>query len=46
MNQLFTMHSRSQNGDKFPLFIVPNQLVGAPSGTDVTIDCHTEAHPR
>ncbi|CRK87168.1 CLUMA_CG000976, isoform A [Clunio marinus] len=24
----------------------PNQLVGAPSGTDVTIDCHTEAHPR
>lgn len=25
---------------------VPNQLVGAPSGTDVTIDCHTEAHPR
>jgi hypothetical protein len=28
------------------MFIVPNQLVGAPSGTDVTIDCHTEAHPR
>lgn len=25
---------------------VPNQLVGAPCGTDVTIDCHTEAHPR
>lgn len=25
---------------------VPNQLVGAPAGTDVTIDCHTEAHPR
>ncbi|EDX09314.1 GD13887 [Drosophila simulans] len=25
---------------------VPNQLVGAPSGTDVTIDCHTEAHPK
>lgn len=25
---------------------VPNQLVGAPSGTDVTIDCHTEAYPR
>ncbi|VVC92393.1 unnamed protein product [Leptidea sinapis] len=21
-------------------------LVGAPSGTDVTVDCHTEAHPR
>lgn len=25
---------------------VPNQLVGAPSITDVTIDCHTEAYPR
>ncbi|XP_051861177.1 uncharacterized protein LOC117572509 isoform X6 [Drosophila albomicans] len=25
---------------------VPNQLVGAPAGTDVTIDCHTEAHPK
>lgn len=25
---------------------VPNQLVGAPAGTEVTIDCHTEAYPR
>ncbi|CAB3363422.1 Hypothetical predicted protein [Cloeon dipterum] len=25
---------------------VPNQLVGAPAGTDVTIECHTEAFPR
>ncbi|GBP52068.1 Lachesin [Eumeta japonica] len=25
---------------------VPNQLVGAPAGTDVTVECHTEAHPR
>jgi Immunoglobulin domain len=25
---------------------VPNQLVGAPAGTDVTIECHTEAYPR
>lgn len=25
---------------------VPNQLVGAPAGTNVTIDCHTEAYPR
>lgn len=25
---------------------VPNQLVGAPAGTDVTIDCNTEAHPK
>lgn len=25
---------------------MPNQLVGAPAGTNVTIDCHTEAHPR
>lgn len=29
-----------------PMIWVPNQLVGAPGGTDVTIDCHTEAHPR
>ncbi|RZF44185.1 hypothetical protein LSTR_LSTR003825 [Laodelphax striatellus] len=29
-----------------PMIWVPNQLVGAPSGTDVTIDCHTEAFPR
>nr|XP_012141765.1 PREDICTED: lachesin isoform X2 [Megachile rotundata]XP_012141766.1 PREDICTED: lachesin isoform X2 [Megachile rotundata] len=29
-----------------PLIFVPNQLVGAPSGTNVTIDCHTEAYPR
>lgn len=25
---------------------VPNQLVGAPAGTHVTIDCNTEAFPR
>lgn len=25
---------------------VPNQLVGAPAGTNVTIDCNTEAYPR
>ncbi|KAL1122099.1 hypothetical protein AAG570_003505 [Ranatra chinensis] len=25
---------------------VPNQLVGAPAGTDVTIECNTEAYPR
>ncbi|XP_039278189.1 lachesin-like [Nilaparvata lugens] len=29
-----------------PMIWVPNQLVGAPSGTDVTLDCHTEAYPR
>ncbi|XP_012141765.2 lachesin isoform X2 [Megachile rotundata] len=29
-----------------PLIFVPNQLVGAPAGTNVTIDCHTEAYPR
>lgn len=29
-----------------PMIFVPNQLVGAPSGTDVTIDCNTEAHPK
>ncbi|XP_024942432.1 lachesin isoform X2 [Cephus cinctus] len=29
-----------------PMIWVPNQLVGAPADTNVTIDCHTEAHPR
>lgn len=29
-----------------PMIFVPNQLVGAPSGTDVTIDCNTESHPK
>ncbi|XP_037039656.1 lachesin [Bradysia coprophila] len=29
-----------------PMIWVPNQLVGAPTGTDVTIDCNTEAHPK
>lgn len=29
-----------------PMIWVPNQLVGAPSGTDVTIDCQTEAYPK
>lgn len=28
------------------MIFVPNQLVGAPIGTDATIDCHTEAYPR
>ncbi|XP_073972765.1 lachesin-like isoform X2 [Rhodnius prolixus] len=29
-----------------PMIWVPNQLVGAPAGTDVTIECNTEAYPR
>ncbi|XP_066258932.1 lachesin-like isoform X2 [Euwallacea similis] len=29
-----------------PMIWVPNQLVGAPAGTDVTLDCHTEAYPK
>lgn len=29
-----------------PMIWVPNQLVGAPAGTNVTVDCHTEAFPR
>lgn len=28
------------------MIFVPNQLVGAPTGTNVTIDCHTESYPR
>ncbi|XP_059616919.1 lachesin [Phlebotomus argentipes] len=29
-----------------PVIQVPNQLVGAPLGTDVTIECHVEASPK
>ncbi|CAB0001465.1 unnamed protein product, partial [Nesidiocoris tenuis] len=29
-----------------PMIWVPNQLVGAPPGTDVTIECNTEAYPK
>uniref|UniRef100_A0A8D8VHE0 Lachesin n=2 Tax=Cacopsylla melanoneura TaxID=428564 RepID=A0A8D8VHE0_9HEMI len=29
-----------------PMIWVPNQLVGAPLSTDVTVDCQIEAHPR
>lgn len=29
-----------------PSLVVTNQLVGAPLGTDVTIDCLIEAYPR
>lgn len=33
--------------DFWPFFWqVPNQLVGAPKGTNVTLECHTEAFPR
>lgn len=34
---LFTVH---------PVIQVPNQLVGAPLGTDVQIECHVEASPK
>ena len=29
-----------------PVIMVPNQLVGAPLGTDVTLECLVEASPR
>lgn len=29
-----------------PVIQVPNQLVGAPTGTDVTLECYVEASPR
>lgn len=28
------------------MIVVSNQLVGAPVGTDVSIDCHVETYPR
>lgn len=29
-----------------PMIWIPNQLIGAPLGTDVTLDCNLESHPR
>lgn len=28
-----------------PMLSIPHQLVGAPLGFDVKLECHTEAHP-
>jgi len=28
-----------------PMLLIPHQLVGAPEGFNVTIECFTEAHP-
>lgn len=41
----FGLH-RNRTNTVSPMIFVPNQLVGAPAGTDVTIDCNTEAHPK
>lgn len=29
-----------------PMIWIPNQLVGAPVGTDVVLDCNLESHPQ
>ncbi|CAL1288096.1 unnamed protein product [Larinioides sclopetarius] len=29
-----------------PMIWIPNQLVGAAIGADVTLDCHLESHPK
>lgn len=29
-----------------PMIWIPNQLVGAPVGGQVTVECHTEAYPK
>ncbi|OXA64093.1 Lachesin [Folsomia candida] len=29
-----------------PMTYIPNQLIGAPKSTNVTLECHTEAFPR
>lgn len=29
-----------------PVIHVPNQLVGSPVGTDVSLECHIEAFPK
>jgi len=29
-----------------PVIAVPNQLLGAPIGTDVTLECHVESYPK
>ncbi|XP_067127907.1 neurotrimin-like [Centruroides vittatus] len=28
-----------------PMIWIPNQLIGAPSGSNITLECHTEAYP-
>lgn len=37
MDTLFAVH---------PLVQVPNQLVGAPQKTDITLQCYVEASPK
>jgi len=37
MDTFFTVH---------PLVQVPNQLVGAPQRTDITLQCYVEASPK
>lgn len=51
LNLLFNFHLMSVHIFCFPLSVhpliqVPNQLVGAPLGTDVTIICNVEASPK
>ena len=29
-----------------PMMYIPNQLIGAPRGTEVTLECETEASPK
>lgn len=33
-------------GTVHPVIQVPNQLVGAPLGTDVTVECYVESSPK
>lgn len=51
LNLLFNFHLMSVRIFCFPFSVhpliqVPNQLVGAPLGTDVTIICNVEASPK
>ena len=29
-----------------PMMYIPNQLIGAPQGTEITLECETEASPK
>lgn len=44
--EIFALYLNSICFSVSPMLVVPNQLVGAPLGTDVTVDCLTEAYPR
>ncbi|KAJ9593869.1 hypothetical protein L9F63_027487, partial [Diploptera punctata] len=53
LNITYSYDLRHESGDKAdavlcfaPVVKVPNQLLGAPLGTNVSLECHVEAFPN